>query len=380
MKSTVKILFVALITSVCSCSPKGDGTVSETIINGNKMFFFSLNNLKSDTTTVPLSSLIEDCNLVHLETNDDAFFRPWFTTVSDKYIGIRQQSGSPYMLFERSGKFLRAIGSVGQGPGEYSGSLYDDIIDEQNGLIYLAPFFSDKILVYKISGEFVKNIDAPQRMMKPKIFLSDGILTVIHMPLENDKAMVVQYDVNNGKILNELAPSSHFIVRSADGEIFNTRNTSAIFDFVHTGSDTLYHYDIKNNNILPVFMMTFDLSEKPYKQYFQLNKDLFLTNVFGKGLVATDLKAKTSSYIKVVNDYYGNMPAPASVVTFRNGYWVYNIQPEQLMEDIENRLTKSNCSENDKQSLNKLLSTLKENTNNVVFIGKLKNEVKTKLF
>jgi hypothetical protein len=126
--------------------------------------------------------------------------------------------------------------------------------------------------------------------------------------------------------------------------------------------------------------MTYDASEKPYRQYFQLNKDLLMTNVFGRGLVATDLKNRISSYIKVVNDYYGNMPASANVVAFRNGYYVRNIQPEQLMEEIEKRLTERNCTENDKRILQKTLSTLKDDDNNVVFIGKLKSEVQAKLF
>jgi len=380
MKSSEIFLSAVIVFFVCACSPKGDGSVTIVDVGGSSMAVFSLNELKSDTITLPLSSFVEDCSLVQLETNDDAFFRPWFTTVTDKYIGIRQQGSRPYMLFSRAGKFLGTIGSVGQGPGEYAISLYDDIIDEQNELIYLAPFFSDKILVYRTSGEYVKTISTAQRMMKPKLFLSDDILTVPHMPLSDDKAMVVQYNVSTGEVLNQLPPPSHLIVQSAEGEIFNTRNTSAIFDFVHTGSDTLYHFDVKNKKILPVFMMTFNSSEKPYKQYFQLNKDLFFTNVFGRGLVATDLKNKTSSYIKVVNDYYGNMPAPTYIVQLRNGYWVHNIQPEQLMDDIKNRLSQSNCTEKDKQVLQKLLSTLKENTNNVVLIGKLKSEIKTKLF
>jgi hypothetical protein len=59
---------------------------------------------------------------------------------------------------------------------------------------------------------------------------------------------------------------------------------------------------------------------------------------------------------------------------------VYNTQPEQLMEKIERRLSESSCTEKDKQILLKTLSTLKEGANNVVFIGKLKNEVKTKLW
>jgi hypothetical protein len=65
---------------------------------------------------------------------------------------------------------------------------------------------------------------------------------------------------------------------------------------------------------------------------------------------------------------------------FQNGYFVYNIQPEQLMDDINKRLSESSCSEKDRLKLKELLSTLKENTNNVVFIGKLKSEVKEKLW
>jgi hypothetical protein len=381
MESKVKIIFVALVFSVCACSPKGDGSVSESIVNGNKMFFFSLNNLKSDTTTLPLSSLVEDCVMVQLETNDDAFFNPWFTTVTENYIGIRQGGREPtYKLFDRMGKFLCTVGSIGQGPGEYTMSVYDDIIDEKNGLIYLAPFTGDKILVYNTRGLFLKNLVVPDRIQKPKMFLSEGILTVVHMPFNNNRAIAIQFDVNTGEVLRELVPPAHLIVQNFDGEIFNTRNASAIFDFVHTGSDTLYHFDTKNNKILPVFTMTYDSSEKPYKQYFQLNKDLFLTNVFGRGLVATDLKTKTSSYIKVVNDYYGNMSTSASIVTFRNGYFVLNVQPEQLRDIIEKRLAERSCSENDRQQLITMLSTLKEGENNVVFIGKIKSDIRTKLF
>ncbi|SFK43037.1 6-bladed beta-propeller [Proteiniphilum acetatigenes] len=381
MKSKTQILFfAALVLGAYCCSSKGDGSVSEVIVNGDKVYVFSLNDLKSDTTILPLSSLVEDCALVQLESNEDAYVDPWFTTVTDKYIGVRQRSNKPYMLFDRSGKFLCKVGSIGGGPGEYTISLYDDIIDEKNELVYLASMSSDKILVYNTSGEFLKDIIAPHRLKKPKMFLSNDVLTVVHMPFSDDRAVAIQFDVNTGEILKELIPPSHLIVQNFNGEIFNTRNAPGIFDFLHTSSDTLYHFDVKNNKILPAFMMTFDSSEKPYKQYYQLNKDMLLTFIFGKGLVTTDLKNKTSSWINVVNDYYGNMPAPTYIVQLRDGYWVHNLQTEQLMEDIENRLAKRDCTENDKQILNKTLSTLEEGANNVVFIGKLKSEVKTKLW
>ncbi|MDR3245684.1 MAG: 6-bladed beta-propeller [Prevotellaceae bacterium] len=367
MMNTTKILLIAFILAIFTAFAD-DGSVTEKTVNGHKLTVCSLDKVKK-TETLPLSSLVENCTLLNFEDLDDALFKPWFTTVSEKYIGVRQQGNGQFKLFARSGKFLCNVGSVGQGPGEYSIALYDEVIDDKNDLIYLAPMTGDKILVYNTLGKFIKNIVAPHRLQKPKLYLSDGILTVVHMPFEGDKAVAIQFD-SDGKIVKELARPKHLVVERFDGEIFNTRNNAAVFDFLSTSSDTLYHYNVKNNRIEPVFTMTVN-SGKPYKQYFELN-DRYITNVFGKGLVSTDKKNKTSSYIKIVNDYFGNLAMPANVVSFRNGYFVYNLEPAQLKDEIEKRLAESDCSAQDKEKLTKLSSSLNENANNVLFIGKLK--------
>jgi|GEM_PF-128114 len=390
MKS--RSLFVVLVIGVCFCccycsSPQhGDGSVLEVNIEGNNVSVCLLEKTKSNTATIPLSSLVEDYTLLQLETLDDAFVNPWFTTVTEKYIGISQSRAS-YKLFNRSGKFIGDVGKIGQGPGEYALSIYDVFIDDVAELIYLSQINDNKILVYDTSGKFLRNITTLQRFNKPKLFLSEDILTIVQLAFEDEHVMIQQLDINTVEQLKQLNPPKHLLTHSYDDEIFKTRNTQAV-DFNVTSSDTLYHYDVKNNKILPVFTMTDDLSDKPWKQYFQLNKDLIMTNItrFGigggslQGSVVTDLKNKISSYVRVVNDYCGNIPILISIINFQNGYFVYNIQPEQLIEDINNRLIESNCTENDRQMLNKTLSTLKENTNNVVFIGKLKSEIDKKLW
>ena len=394
MKSKSKILLVALVFGACCCSPKGDGSVTIVDVGSSKMAVLSLNELKSDVVKIPLSSLVENCELVQLETKEGIFTNPWFTTITDKYIGIRENRRDPFKLFNRSGKFLCHVGSVGRGPGEYAIGPYDAIIDEQNELIYLSPFSGNNILVYNTSGQFVKDIVAPFSLNKAKIFLSANILTVVHMPFPNTGAMVLQFDVNTGTVLKEVAPLEHLIVNNFDHDIINTRNAPEIFDFAFMNCDTLYHFDLKSNIIRPAFKMAYKSSEKPWLVHFQINKDLFLTNVsflgadpntgrqkyIPRGLVATDIKNRVSSYITVVNDYYGNLPVKVGYFTFFHGYYMLNVQPEELVEDIENRLAERNCTENDKQILNKTLSTLKEGANNVVFIGKLKSEVKSKLW
>ena len=372
--------FFSLVLCICSCSGKSDGSVTIINVDGSSVAVSSMDKLNSNTVTIPLSKLVEDCSLVQLEINEDALFNPWFTTVTDNHIGVRPRSNT-YKLFDRSGKFLRSVGSIGNGPGEYTMSLYDDIIDEKNELIYLAPYMDNKILVYKISGEFVKNIDMPEFIFKPKISLNDNVMTVLHEPHENSKTMFIQFDVNTGEILHELAPPAHLVVDYGDNDIFNTRNVPMTFDFSYICSDTLYHFNLKNKVIRPFFTMTDHLSKKPCKQYFQLNKDLLITRMLGEDLtIATDLKNKSSSYFNIVNDYFGNISIPVYVTKFRNGYFVHNIQPEDLMEDIEKRLSENSCTENDKQTLKKVLSSLEEGANNVVFIGKLKSEINEKLW
>ena len=111
-------------------------------------------------------------------------------------------------------------------------------------------------------------------------------------------------------------------------------------------------------------------SENQY--YTQLNNHIIMTFLFDKRIVMTDLRNNKSSWVKIVNDYFGNISIQASIVNFRNGYYVHNIQPEQLMDDIEQRLNENDCSENDKRILLNMLSSLKKNTNNLIFIGRIK--------
>jgi len=249
----------------------------------------------------------------------------------------------------------------------------------------------DRILVYSTSGQFVKDLVAPHRLQKPKIFLSDGILTVVHMPNPNDKAMAFQFDVNTGEILKELGPPpAHMIVQDFDSELFSSRNAQGVFDIIHTSSDTLYQFDVKNNKLRPAFTVDFITNERVWKRYFQLNKNMFLAQVRifnentqrfeGGEIIATDMKSLTSSRITVTNDLFGNMSLGSIGWDSHNGYFVINAQPEDLMEDIEKRLSESGVSIADREALTQTLSTLKEGTNNVVFFGNLKREIETKLW
>ena len=365
----MKKYYLIAVVLFSSLAYAQDGTLKEQPVNGSTMTVCSYDAVKK-SIDLPLSRIADDCKLIHFEDVDDALFKPWFTTVTDKYIGVRQE-GRPYKLFSSSGKFLCDVGAVGQGPGEYALAIYDDWIDDKNDLIYLAPMTGDKILVYNISGKFLKNITAPQRLHKPKIHVSaDGTLSVVHMAFDGEKAVAFQFD-KDGKLIKTLEPLTHLLLNNYDNEIFNTRCSSA-FDFTFTNCDTMYQYSAERNKIEPVFNVKFNSSEKPFMQYIKLNNSC-IVNVFGKKqIIYADLEEKTSSFVKIKNDFFGGLGIFPSVMTFRNGWFVWNLEPGQLMEEIEKRLKESDCTSQDKEKLTKLLKSLDDNANNVLFLGKLK--------
>jgi len=388
MKS--KFFLIALVVGVFSCSPKGDGSIKIVDAGGSNMAVFNLNELRSNVVSIPLSSFVENWSMVQLDNREEAYVGPGETTVTEKYIGVRQRGG-PYKLFDRSGKFLRDIGAIGGGPGEWNINLYDEIIDDKNELVYLAPFMRDRIMIYSTSGKLMRELIAPHRLSKPKMFLSDSILTVVHMPFPNDQAFAFQFNVNTGEMLNKLGPPpTHLIAQDFNGELFSSRNAQGVFDIIHTNSDTLYHFDIINNKLIPAFTMDFTTTANVWKRYFQLNKNMFLTEVRiynedtkrfeGSETVASNMISLSSSRIEVVNDFLGNISFGSIMMNSSNGYFVINMQPETLMEIIEKHIAGSSVSTSDKEALAKTLSTLKEGANNVVFIGKLKSDVSGKLF
>ena len=283
-----KILFFAVVLGVYCCrNPHGSGTIS---VNGGETYIVSLDSLngicvvpldslKKVRKIIPISKLVDDFSIVQLETKEEAIIGKVFqlnTTVTEKYIGISHYDDF-YKLFDRSGKFLCTVGTLDKAPQ----SISDVIIDDNNELIFMSFWVGNKILVYNTSGKFVKDIVLPQMLFTSKMFLSGSILTVVHMAMNNPSpahygynaadAMVLQFDVNTGVLLKEIAPPKHLVVQSLnDGIMFHTRNTQGQFDvfpcyhFVDRNyRDTLYHIDIINNKIFPVFTMTYSSDEIP---------------------------------------------------------------------------------------------------------------------
>lgn len=369
MKSIKDILILLILISGCQSR---DNTVS--IISNNKgdsLLICHYQEIK-DTVELHLSDLIDDFKIIRFENSERAIFKSRvLPTITNNYIGI-PQVGAPFLLFDKEGKFINNIGRIGQGPGEYPMTIYDAIIDEEENEIHLAPFaFLNKVLVYDLEGSLIREQTVEDKLNKPKIRLKeDERLVIIHLPLEMNqkKILAFQYDQERKLIETKQAPG-HLWVKDFSQELFAYHNVPE-FSFYITSCDTLFHYLPETNKILPKLTMDFgNMEEIPIHIYNELPNHYVVT-VFNKGSIFIDKQRQTANYVKIVNDFCGNMDEV--IFNFKNG-WAYRMfEPDYLIQYIENRLKESNCTEKDREQLQGLLESINKNDNNILFLGKLK--------
>jgi hypothetical protein len=121
-------------------------------------YIIDLDNIEKEKLS--LSSLFEKPITIIIETNEDLLFSYVDKMyVWDDYIFILdKRTANRVFLFDKTGKFIRKIGNIGAGPGEYS-SLSDFTIDEINREIYL---LNSGVSIYKYkidTGEFIHSIN-----------------------------------------------------------------------------------------------------------------------------------------------------------------------------------------------------------------------------
>lgn len=368
---------LVILTSACNQTPKGDGSLVVSDIDGQEFITCNFDAITSKAQP-KLSDFVEDFEIVRFENKDDAFFKASSYIVTDNYIGVRQ-SGAPFLLFDKNGKLLNKVGEIGNGPGEYN-VLYDQAINEKTGKIYLAPFAGlNKVHEYNMDGSYVRSLTTPTILAKARVKASDdGTVSVVHMPFTTEQTPFIAMTFDkNGDSINCVTPTESQLVqafvdgafRGFDHECMSFQNTKA-FDVRLTSCDTTYVYDAKAGKVLPRFVMNFgDVAEKPYASTNELPNH-FLSFIYGKDKVIIDKKTRTAAtFNEIENDFIGNMPV---MPNFNKGYFVQSFEPAQLMEKLETYLASGNCPESEVKKLEDLYSSLHENDNNVMFIGKIK--------
>jgi len=145
------ILIIALLLVKCSNKTATDSKVT---VN-NKKALQTLNFPDSGEDTLKTSYFADTVIYIPLETTSESLVGSirslW---MNDSYILVNSRN-TPLLLFQRDGKFVRKIGKLGRGPGEYEGFLGFCVIQDT---IYIPYSGRRNVLRYTFEGTFCDKI------------------------------------------------------------------------------------------------------------------------------------------------------------------------------------------------------------------------------
>ncbi|WP_455639085.1 6-bladed beta-propeller [Parabacteroides sp.] len=343
----------------------------------------------TDSLQLPLSFLTEKPEIIHLDNRDEALISDGRVLVSDNYLLVWNNHQNPFKLFDRKGKFLTAIGSYGQGPGEYL-NVYDASLDEKNNRIYILPWQSAQLLVYDLEGNSLPSIPLCLRVPKGTfhIDIRDSTIAVVVLPFEGMPAVAWTQDFH-GNRKAYIEPAHLTAPQDFSNEVTTNNNVSGTYDvnifcIIPTRVDSLYHYDYKNNRLRPCFTLNFSEDPIPWHSYLELpnhymgdashpvqeSEMTFVPSPPSYYII--DKKSRKGAFFRLYNDYLGDTEIDWPIYSFYNGYFIKNMEPANLKSTLEDALKASNLSEEKRQELTALHESLRENDNNVVILARLK--------
>ena len=398
---TIYAYWVALTIALVACTENEKNQLSDLPIvahqvevDGQGMTVCELGLLK-DTIDLPLSYWVEDFETVKLDGKDEALVGHGPVYVSDNYILVRESNNVPCKLFRRDGSFVGKVGSLGQGPGEYT-DVYDMQIDEQAEHIYLLPFRSKAIYVYDLKGNYQKDIPLNkkyEKMMVPKgLFKVDAAknrVAVMTLPFDYLPLVAWVQDME-GNFLHEV-PMNHLKIRPAfsnemlSSKCFADALDVSLYTLKEVRKDTLYHLDMNDGKLYPKFTLDFGGRDITRHNYFdfsthyvgslaaieQVSENSFMVNATCAYLV--EKESGKGAFFRTTNDFLDNEPINIISKRCSNGYYTLNIEPAALIEKLEKGL-KNNPDETRRKKMEALMKTIDEDDNNYIFIGKLKKQ------
>lgn len=393
MKTSLVTLAAISLLSACQNKESSDGDTSllkdcpvvarQVVTAGGDTVIVCQPILLKDTIDFPLSALLSDFRVIKLDDREKALVKEsGALAVSDHYVGI--YSGTGYKLFDREGKYITDLSSRGQGPNEYTISIYDSQIDEKNGRAYLLPMSGDRLLVYDLQGNAGQPVPLAYGTSKGKfrIDTENNRIYVANMTFEADKKAFWVQDFE-GNVLQEIA-AGHLAITPPDfsNELDVSMNQPAMdYSLFHikAQNDTLYHYQEQDNRLVPAF--TVDFGEKPVMHgYIELPHHYLLCLVeiqptYRYTYALIDKHTKKGSYMRLKMDMLGNIDAP-SWLQFDRGFFNANLYAYILQEQWEklDEAAIAALPSGVSQLAKELQETDCENLNNFVLIGKLKGQ------
>lgn len=370
------------------------------IVNGDTVITCHLDRLDKDITlSIPLSNLIDSLEIIRLDNADQALIGAYgFCDFSDDHIVVSPAFDGPVILFDREGKFISRLGNLGNGPGEYLFSPWHVQIEEDFNRIYFYPVNTPKIIEYDLKGNLISEIPLafspsnghiqvnPEtgRIMVAQIYYSTtGHGSAPPVWIQDFKGNPEWHTYNPIEMM-QLSFSNQPLLQGRDRDGFEMS-----YMRYKVTPDTLYYFDMKNSRVVPRFTATIR-GETSWHAYFMTsNYYIIAPMIFDGGnntwendfnrVVIVDANTLKGSYCKIYNDFLGGIELENIIENMMHSVDDFNalIEPGDLIDKIEARLSSEDISEDDKELLTKLREGIGLNDNTYILYGKYKKSTNT---
>ncbi|MGL4781372.1 MAG: 6-bladed beta-propeller, partial [Bacteroidales bacterium] len=113
----------------------------------------------NDKSEIDSKSLNMVQTLIPLETTNSCLLSK-ITCIEDSKEFYWIISDGLVFKFSKQGKFIQTIGGIGQGPQEYL-NAYRLQVDELGNTVYIMDYFGRKMVIYTLTGNFIKSFELP---------------------------------------------------------------------------------------------------------------------------------------------------------------------------------------------------------------------------
>jgi len=215
--------------------------------------------------SIPLSSFFKSVQTIILESGRDCLIGIISDIqVYDEFIYILDsRKAKQLFVFDVEGRFIRKIGGLGNGPGEYI-EPNGFSLDTNNGIIYICDI-RNCVHKYNLDGTYLHSIiiQAPNSTIA-SIQFYDGSLYSSHIwwDKSEDNYLLLEIDPSNGKVLNSSLPlkyNKNFneLFFDADSKFFLTRtnnppkfNTMFMDYIISIGKEITPYIRLKSENLM----------------------------------------------------------------------------------------------------------------------------------
>jgi hypothetical protein len=204
---------------------------------------------------IPLSNFCDSVATIILETTKESLLSnvDKAVIVNDRvYVFDSTHERAGIILeFDMTGKFIRRIGSVGRGPGEYI-RIFDFAIDELNGLLYILDNATNRVISYNLeNGRYVNDILMKQNRASVHVIapVGDLIYTDLHnFEYDESNSLLMSWNTADPETKNYYLP----VGKHLKGWTNTTLSSNGKFIFSDGNDYTLYSNKISTD----VFKLT----------------------------------------------------------------------------------------------------------------------------